>query len=206
VCVFVRERACAQALECQSNASASDTTRFLNKADDHRTHATDPTLAFTLTCTNLAEDGTEHCASGGVDSDEFVQFILQHQVPSYTDIQRVHTIDHQSCPHERECVIPAVSGQGNGILVQVPARTSHIAIQDGEGQARERIREGRQEKWTGREMDEPTAKAYATTAKRKPNVTTSENEAMIVCPERALMQTLDRDKECQRECKQQPRE
>jgi hypothetical protein len=55
-------------------------------------------------------------------------------------------------------------------------------------------------------MDEPTAKAYATTAKRKPNVTTSENEAMIVCPERALMQTLDRDKECQRECKQQPRE
>ena len=86
--------------------------------------------------------------------------------------------------------------------MQVPARTSGIAIQVGDGQAREKVKEDRQENWTGREMDRPTAKAYATTAKRKPNVTTSANEAMIVCPERALMHTLDREKECQRECKQ----
>jgi hypothetical protein len=88
----------------------------------------------------------------------------------------------------------------------VPACTSGIAIQCGEEQAREKVKEGRQENWTGRQMDRPTAKAYATTAKRKPKVTTSANEAMIVCPERALIHMLDREKECQRKCKQRLRE
>jgi hypothetical protein len=210
VCVCVRERACAR-----KRLNVSQTLQPLKQLVSSTrlttgipTHATDPLLAITLTCacTDLAEDGTEHCASGGVDSDEFLQFILQHQVPSYTDIQRAHTTNHQACPHERQYVIPAISDQGNCILVQLPASTSGIAIQGGGGKAREKVKEGRQENWTGREMDIPTAKAYATTAKRKPNVTTSANEAMIVCPERALMHTLDREKECQRQCKQRLRE